>query len=69
MAFFGALFLFLATFVWDRRLRLLHQYTSVWASHHLVRVMPWPVTVRALDPIDPAESVTTTVLCAIGHTG
>jgi 1-acyl-sn-glycerol-3-phosphate acyltransferase len=35
--FFPALFIFLATFAWDRHLRLLHRYTGVWAAHYLVR--------------------------------
>jgi 1-acyl-sn-glycerol-3-phosphate acyltransferase len=35
--FFPALFLFLVTFAWDRHLWILHRYTSVWASHYVVR--------------------------------
>ena len=34
--FAPALFLFLTTFAWDPRLRILHRYTSWWGAHYLV---------------------------------
>jgi len=33
--FWPALAIFLCTFAWDRRLRLLHRYTSAWGGHYL----------------------------------
>ena len=33
--FWPALVIFLLTFAWDKKLRLLHRYTSVWGGHYL----------------------------------
>jgi 1-acyl-sn-glycerol-3-phosphate acyltransferase len=35
--FVPALLIFLVTFAWDRRLRILHRYTSAWGAHYLSR--------------------------------
>lgn len=59
--FMGALLVTLVTAPFDRRRRLLHLYTCVWAGHY-ARLMPgWRLTVRGREKIAAGQAY---VLCA-----
>lgn len=52
--FFGvALTLWAITYPFDRRLRLLHRFTCLWASLYIWVMPPWSVTIRGREKIDP----------------
>ena len=51
--FLVALLIWLTTRPFDRRLRLLHSFTSRWAALYLWLFPPWSVTVRGREKIDP----------------
>ena len=54
--FWGALLLWLATVAIDRRLVLLHRYTSLWASLYTWFNPLWSVTVVGREKIDPQRT-------------
>ncbi len=51
--FFFAAGIWMVTRPFDRRLRLLHRYTSHWAALYLWLFPPWSVTVHGREKIDP----------------
>jgi 1-acyl-sn-glycerol-3-phosphate acyltransferase len=51
LIFWIALVIFLFTFAWDRHLRVLHRFTSLWAAHYLAWA-PWAgVTVEGKEHV------------------
>jgi 1-acyl-sn-glycerol-3-phosphate acyltransferase len=55
--FWPALGLFLATFPFDRRLRLLHRFTSAWGGHYLSRAPLAGVTVEGRENVPAGACV------------
>ena len=51
-----ALTIWLATRLFDRRLRLLHRYTCYWASFYIWVMHPWSVVVHGKENIDPDKT-------------
>jgi 1-acyl-sn-glycerol-3-phosphate acyltransferase len=51
--FLGAVGVWAATVLFDRRLAVLHRYTSIWASLYTWLNPAWPVTVTGREKIDP----------------
>lgn len=51
--FFPALFLFIVTVAWDRHLWILHRYTSLWASHYVVRAPYVPFKLEGKEHVPP----------------
>lgn len=51
-----ALLIFVVTRPFDRRLRLLHRFTCLWASLYIWVFPPWSVTVHGREKIDPAKT-------------
>lgn len=54
--FLGALIIRVLTGPFDKRLRLLHRYTCVWANLYLWIFPPWAVSVHGRSNIDKAET-------------
>jgi 1-acyl-sn-glycerol-3-phosphate acyltransferase len=50
-----AVMLFLATFAFDRRRRLLHLFTSLWAYHYIFALPLWRAHFQGKSRIDPAQ--------------
>lgn len=51
-----AVILFLATFAFDRRRRLLHMFTSLWAYHYVFALPLWSARFQGKSRIDPGQT-------------
>ena len=51
-----AVILFLATFAFDRRRRLLHLFTSFWAYHYVFALPLWSASFQGKSRIDPGQT-------------
>jgi len=51
-----AVIIFLATFVFDRRRRLLHLYTSLWAYHYVFALPLWRARFQGKNRIDAGQT-------------
>ncbi len=56
MFYVGALFIWIVTLPFDKRLRWLHLYSSFWASFYLWTNPQWEVQVEGREHIDPEEA-------------
>ncbi len=54
--FLAALLLWLVTAPFDKRLRLLHRFTCLWASLYIWIFPPWSVTIHGREKIDPEKT-------------
>ena len=51
-----AVILFLATFTFDRRRRMLHLFTSLWAYHYVFALRLWSARFQGKSRIDPGQT-------------
>ena len=56
MFYVGALFIWIVTLPFDKRLRWLHLYSSFWASFYLWTNPQWEVRIEGRENIDPDEA-------------
>jgi 1-acyl-sn-glycerol-3-phosphate acyltransferase len=53
--FIPAVAIFLATFAWDKRLHVLHRYTTWWGAHYLVRAPLVEVLIEGRERLQPGQ--------------